>query len=285
MQHLTGWRAMCCRPLPEDHQMTKTILITGATDGLGRATAQALAEKGHRLIIHGRNAKKLAATAGDLRATGAEIVTVEADLSDLAQVADMARQVIASETQLDVLINNAGVLKVAEPLTADGQDVRFVVNTFAPALLSRMLQKIMPMDGRLVHLSSAAQAPVDLDALSGNRRLEEMEAYAQSKLALTIWSQAFAAEHPDGPVSVAVNPGSLLSTNMVREGFGIAGNDINIGVDILTRAALSDEFATASGRYYDNDAHQFAKPHSQAAVVEKVREIWEAINERIGAQL
>ncbi|SNR84544.1 SDR family NAD(P)-dependent oxidoreductase [Puniceibacterium sediminis] len=265
--------------------MTKIILITGATDGLGRATAQALAELGHSLIIHGRNADKLAATAEALRATGAKIVTAQADLSDLVQVAEMARKVVDAEPRLDVLINNAGVLKVGDPLTADGQDLRFVVNTFAPALLTSLLLPIMPTNGRLVHLSSAAQAPVDLDALSGRRRLEAMEAYAQSKLALTIWSQAFAAEHPEGPVSVAVNPGSLLATNMVREGFGMVGNDINIGVNILTRAALSDEFATASGRYYDNDARQFSKPHHQATAPDEVRTIVKAIRERISAQL
>jgi len=262
--------------------MTKTILITGATDGIGRATALKLAEQGHRLIVHGRSAEKLEAVTQEI---GSGATSVQADLSDLSQVVSMVQKIKASHDQIDVVINNAGVLKLAEPHTADGQadgqDVRFVVNTFAPALLSELLTPILPSTGRLVHLSSAAQAPVDIAALDGKRRLDDMEAYAQSKLALTMWSQDFAARHPDGPVSVAVNPGSLLATKMVKEGFGTAGNDLNIGVNILVRAALSDEFADASGRYFDNDSGRIAAPHPDAADAVKVRDVVDAINRQI----
>lgn len=238
--------------------MTKTILITGATDGLGRATAEALAGQGHQLILHGRSIGKLDAVARDLRQTGTTVVTVQADLSALDQVAAMARQVIAEHSVIDVLINNAGVFKTAQTVSPGGFDMRFAVNTFAPALLTRLLLPVLPAAGRVIHLSSAAQAPVDLAAMANGAPLQAMETYAQSKRAITLWSQHFAAEHPEGPVSIAVNPGSLLATRMVREGFGTSGNDLNIGVDILTRAALAEDFAQASGRYYDNDAGQFA---------------------------
>lgn len=73
-----------------------------------------------------------------------------------------------------------------------------------------------------------------------------------------------AQELPAGPAIIAVNPGSPLANKMVKEGFGMVGNDIRIGSDILVRAALSDEFADASGKYYDNDAGRFAAPHSDA---------------------
>ncbi|MGP6089583.1 SDR family NAD(P)-dependent oxidoreductase [Antarctobacter jejuensis] len=261
--------------------MTKTILITGATDGIGRATAQRLASEGHTLLIHGRNADKLATTAEALRKVGGTVESYRADLSDLAEVAAMAREIRASQTRIDALINNAGVLKAAAPRTADGLDLRFVVNSFAPALLTRALLPLLARDARIVHLSSAAQAPVDLKALAGARPLQDMEAYAQSKLALTMWSQAFAAEHPQGPVSVAVNPGSLLATNMVRDGFGVAGNDIDIGADVLTRAALSEEFAQASGRYFDNDSGRFAAPHADAGKPDRVAAVVAAIEAQI----
>ncbi|WP_305971556.1 MULTISPECIES: SDR family NAD(P)-dependent oxidoreductase [unclassified Mameliella] len=250
----------------------KTILITGATQGLGRATAQALAEQGHALILHGRNADKLSEVAADLRRTGAEIATEVADLSDLTQVAAMADRVAKKHPQIDALINNAGVLKTAQA-RAGAYDVRFAVNTLASALLAQRLLPVIPQDGRIIHLSSAAQAPVDTEALAGNRPLQDMAAYAQSKLAITLWNQSFGDRHPEGPVSLAVNPGSLLATRMVREGFGTSGNDLNIGVDILTRAALSEEFAQATGRYYDNDARRLAPRYDDATTAKVTAQI------------
>ncbi len=262
--------------------MPKSILITGATDGIGRATAQALAQQGHHLLIHGRNPDKLKAVSDDLKTQGTEVDAFLADLSNLKDVQRLAHSVLAAHKHLDVLINNAGVLRTPTPMTPDGLDVRFVVNTFAPALLTRMLLPILPKDGRVIHLSSAAQAPVDLTAMNGQRTLEAMEAYAQSKLAITMWSQAFAQEFPLGPVSIAVNPGSLLATNMVKEGFGVAGNDIDIGADILIRATLSSEFANSSGRYFDNDTGKFAAPHHGASDRSSVSNVVDAISSHVG---
>jgi len=94
----------------------------------------------------------------------------------------------------DVLNNNAGISRADHPTTPDGEDVRVVVNTCAPALLTRLLLPRIPARGRLVRLSSAAQAPVDLDAMTGSKPLEAMDAYSQSKLALTLWSAALTAD-------------------------------------------------------------------------------------------
>jgi NAD(P)-dependent dehydrogenase (short-subunit alcohol dehydrogenase family) len=110
-----------------------------------------------------------------------------------------------------------------------------------------------------------------------------MEAYAQSKLALTIWSREMALAQKDGPVIVAVNPGSMLGSKMVKEGFGVAGGDIRIGADILTRAALGDEFAEASGLYFDNDSGQFASPHPDALDRHKSQEVVRVIETVLAA--
>ncbi|KAF0675961.1 SDR family NAD(P)-dependent oxidoreductase [Profundibacterium mesophilum] len=266
----------------------KTILITGASDGIGRETARRLATEGHHLLLHGRDPGKLDAAASELRAIAGAgpVETYRAEMSQLGEVAGLAEKVAARHDRLDVLINNAGVLKSADARLPGGLDLRFAVNTLAPALLTRRLLPSIPAGGRIIHLSSAAQAPVDLGALTDGRPLAAMDAYAQSKLALTIWSQALAAElGPDGPVTVAVNPGSLLATRMVKEGFGVAGNDIGIGADILVRAALSDAFAGASGRYFDNDAGRFAQPQAEAGDRERVRVIVEAIEGLIADHL
>ena len=260
--------------------MGKTILITGATDGIGLETAKRLAADGHAVLLHGRDPAKLERAA---RAVGGDPDTYLADLSDLAAVEALADAIMAKHDRLDVLVNNAGVLKTPDPVTADGVDVRFVVNTLAPYLLTRRLLSIIPPEGRVVNLSSAAQAPVEMDALAGARHLGDMEAYSQSKLAITMWSRAMADEFPGGPMIVAVNPGSLLATKMVREGFGIAGNDVGIGADILVRAATSDDFADAAGQYFDNDAGRFTHPHRDALDPGKVGRVVAAIDAILSA--
>lgn len=259
--------------------MPKTILITGATDGIGLLTAKTLAAQGHTILLHGRSAEKLEAAAQEV---GGAPETFRADLSRLEEVAALADKIQRGHDRIDVLINNAGVLKTPQARTPEGLDTRFVVNTLAPYLLTRRLLSIIPKDGRVVNLSSAAQAPVDTDALRGRHALDHMQAYAQSKLAITIWTQEMARAHPDGPAFIAVNPGSLLASKMVKAGFGVAGNDLSIGADILVRAALSDEFADASGRYFDNDSGRFAQPHSAAGDKGQIAAVMEAIRDLTG---
>ncbi|MEM1362148.1 MAG: SDR family NAD(P)-dependent oxidoreductase [Pseudomonadota bacterium] len=256
--------------------MSKTILITGATDGIGKLTAQILAKAGHQILLHGRNATKLGTA---VREIGHKTESYAADLSSLTETTAMAEAILAKHTRLDVLINNAGVLKLAHPILPNGMDVRFVVNTLSPHELTKRLLPIIPKDGRVLNLSSAAQAAVNIDAMRGKVHLGHMEAYAQSKLAITIWSQEMARALPDGPAVIAINPGSLLASKMVKEGFGVSGSDLRIGADILCRAALEDSFAKASGRYFDNDARRFGTPNPAAANAEHVHAVMTAIED------
>ena len=266
--------------------MGKTILITGATDGIGFETAKLLARDGNELLLHGRNPDKLSRVVESIGASegSASIASFVADLSRLAEVERFASDVTERCSKLDVLINNAGVFKTSQSTTPEGFDVRFIVNTIAPFLITQRLLPLMDTSGRIINLSSAAQSPVDLKAMAGGVRLADMEAYAQSKLALTMWSRHLALSvDGKGPVIVAVNPGSLLATKMVKEGFGVAGSDIRIGADILVRAALSDEFADAYGKYYDNDARGFGSPHPEALNEEKNAKVVRAIGAIISA--
>lgn len=246
----------------------KTILITGSTDGIGLEAAKLLAAQGHHVLLHGRNPAKLQdaqRAVGSVPGAG-PVATYLSELSNLGSVARFAQQVAAQHPHLDALINNAGVFRTTEPVTADGLDVRFAVNTFAPYLLTRRLLPLLGATGRVINVSSAAQSSVDSKALSGQSRLrDDFTAYAQSKLALTMWSRQLAlSQGQNGPAIVAVNPGSMLGTKMVKQGFGVAGGDIRVGAEILARAALVDEFQAASGEYFDNDAGHFAAPHPDA---------------------
>ncbi|MGV8985933.1 MAG: SDR family NAD(P)-dependent oxidoreductase [Cypionkella sp.] len=260
--------------------MSKIILITGSTDGIGLLTAKMLAAQGHTILLHGRDAAKLAAAASEV---GGVTESYLADLSRMADVDALAARILEKHDRLDVLINNAGVLKAPQTRTPEGLDIRFVVNTLAPYVLTRRLLPIIPKDGRIVNLSSAAQARVNPEAMAGGVVLDDMGAYAQSKLALTIWSQELARELPEGPVVVAVNPGSLLASKMVKEGFGIAGNDLRIGADILCLSALGPAFATASGQYFDNDKGRFAPPDAAAQDADHVRAVMQGIKKIIAA--
>ena len=255
--------------------MSKTILITGSTDGIGLLTAKKLAANGHTVLLHGRSEQKLASAAAEI---GNNVEGYCADLSTMAGVRALSDAVTAKHKTLDVLINNAGVFKVPNAVTEDGFDLRIIVNTVAPYLLTKLLLPIMPSDGRVVNLSSAAQASVDLSAFSGGINLAENEAYAQSKLALTMWSMNLGNSlGQDMPSIIAVNPASFLGSKMVKEAYGMQGNDLNVGADILIRAALSNEFADASGRYFDNDQGRFANPHPDALDSSKNEKVTEGI--------
>ncbi|NRA28925.1 MAG: SDR family NAD(P)-dependent oxidoreductase [Parvularculaceae bacterium] len=264
--------------------MTKTILLTGATDGIGLETAKRLAADGHELLLHGRSEDKLVAAKATVlkEAPSAVVKTLRADLSNLADVEALAKAVAAETTSLDVLINNAGVFKTPTPVTPEGFDVRFIVNLIAPYVLTRRLLPVMSGEGRIINLSSAAQAPVDLNALLGKRTLNDSDAYAQSKLAITMWSFDLAQGlGTDGPSVVAINPASFLGSKMVKEAYGSAGHDLGIGAEILQRAALSDDFAGITGRYFDNDRRQFGTPHPDALDNTKNKKLVQVIDEVI----
>lgn len=260
--------------------MKKTILITGSTDGIGLQTAKKLIKLGHNVLIHGRNKVKLEAIKQELSQINnqTEIQSYSADLSDINEVRGLAAQVIQEHKKLDVLINNAGVFVVPNKVTQDGLDVRYVVNTIAPYLLTQLLMPIMDVESRVINLSSAAQAPIDPSELSNPSTLSDGEVYAKSKLALTMWSFQLAQSLGDnGPLIIAVNPASMIGSKMVNQAYGVEGKSLDVGADVLAKAALSDEFSNASGKYFDNDYGQFKSPHPDANDEKKTAELTQYI--------
>lgn len=258
--------------------MSKSILITGSTDGIGRLAAIKLAGDGHKIIVHGRNATKLAVTIEEIKSltNNSKIYGIEADLSKAKSINKMI-SLLAEMESLDILINNAGIFNSPVNTGELGIDIRFVVNYFAPYILT---QNVLPLlkkskAPRIINLSSAAQSPVNLEALKGNKDLTVNQAYAQSKLALTMWTFNLAKEL-NFPVN-ALNPGSLLNTKMANEAYGQHWAPAEKGANIIYDLAVAEEYKSATGKYFDNDLGdekgRFSSAHSDAYDSEKISDL------------
>ncbi|MEL6254909.1 MAG: SDR family NAD(P)-dependent oxidoreductase [Bacteroidota bacterium] len=247
--------------------MKKHILITGSTDGIGKLAAQKLALEGHHLYLHGRNAEKLGAVIEEIKvkSQNQSIKGFVGDFSKLDDVRKMADHIKEEVPELDVLINNAGIYNSPSLLNKEGLDIRYVVNYLAPYVLTNAILPILKKNNgsRIINLGSAAQAPVVFEVLKGERKLPERATYAQSKLALTMWSFYLAQKEPELSV-IALNPGSLLNTNMVREAFGHHWSPADKGGNIIYDLAVSEKYAGISGKYFDNDNGGFGTAHADA---------------------
>lgn len=247
--------------------MQKAILITGSTDGIGKLVATKLAKEGHLVYLHGRNLEKLTAIISAIKTVtqNENINGFVADFSDLNSVRKMAHQINKEVPKIDILINNAGIFKSAESHSKEGLDIRFAVNYLAPYLLTELLIPLLNKgtDPRIINLSSAAQSSLSHEALLGKVNLSTSEAYAQSKLALTMWSFYLAKTRQDIAV-IAVNPGSLLNTKMAKEAYGQHWSSADKGADILYNLAISEEYKGVTGKYFDNDKGGFAQAHPDA---------------------
>ncbi|MDH5275594.1 MAG: SDR family NAD(P)-dependent oxidoreductase, partial [Gammaproteobacteria bacterium] len=206
-----------------------TFLITGATDGIGKATALALAERGARVILHGRDPRKLTATLEQLRAaTGnGSLQPVLADFSSLAEVAALGQRVRTDFPGLNVLINNAGLLTDHWQQSADGFEMTFAVNYLAPFLLTQSLLDTIRANapGRVVNVASTALGGGRVDF--GNQQLERAfdgwQAYANTKLMNVLFSHHLAGRLAgSGVVSNALCPG-LIDTNFFHTNTLFAG--------------------------------------------------------------
>jgi NAD(P)-dependent dehydrogenase (short-subunit alcohol dehydrogenase family) len=233
-----------------------TILVTGATDGLGRRVAQGVAAKGATVLLHGRNPERLKATLEELRSqTGSEKVnSYLADLSSLAAVRGLADRIFSEHDRLDVLVNNAGVISPERRESEDGYELTFAVNYLSHFLLTRLLLPLLKDSApvRIVNVASAGQSPLDFSNLMLERGYDAMKAYSQSKLAQVMFTFEL-AEHLRGTgVSVnALHPASLMDTKMVQSTFGYTMSTVEEGMEAVVRLAISPKVEGITGRYFD----------------------------------
>ncbi|WP_406157533.1 SDR family NAD(P)-dependent oxidoreductase [Streptomyces sp. NBC_01005] len=270
-----------------DSAFDRTVLVTGATQGMGRHLALDLARRGATLLLHGRDQARLDEAAAEVRAagSGAAVRTYLADLADLDQVRAMASEVREREPRLDVLVNNAvaggGAAPLRREVSRQGHELRFAVNYLAPFLLTRELLPLLtaPAPARVVDVASIGQAPVDFDDVMMERGYEGMEAYCRSKLALIMSAFDLADRIADSGVTVnALHPAHLMDTRGVRE-YGLTpAVPVEEGVRPTVRLITDPALADVTGRYFDRftdtPAHEQAyDPRARARLAALTREL------------
>jgi NAD(P)-dependent dehydrogenase (short-subunit alcohol dehydrogenase family) len=240
---------------------SKTILITGATDGHGRALAEHLAADGARIILHGRDQDKLDQTAADITSRhrlDEPPATVRADFADLAQVHALAGHLEQLTDRLDVLVNNAGIGAGAtdqRAVSADGYELRFAVNYLAGFDLTlRLLPLLRAVGGgaRIVHVASIGQQPVDFGDVMLEHGYTGRRAYGQSKLAQITSGLVLAERIPATQITVnSLHPATYMPTKIVHEAGVDSIDTIDAGQNATHRLVTDQELDGVTGRFYN----------------------------------
>ena len=238
----------------------QVVLITGSTDGLGKGTAWAMAERGAYILLHGRDKVKLERTLNELRrATGNErIRTYRADLSSLAEVRHLAAEVQSDNEHLDLLINNAGIgfgrPNAPRELSRDGHELRFAVNYLAPFLLTNLLIPCLRRGSpsKVLNVASLGQETIDFEDVMLTKSYSGVRAYRQSKTALVMFTFDLAERLKEDGIAVnSIHPATYMDTNMVREAGIRARNSVRTGVNAVMHVATSSELEGITGRFFD----------------------------------
>jgi NAD(P)-dependent dehydrogenase (short-subunit alcohol dehydrogenase family) len=264
------------------------ILVTGATDGLGRRVAFELAATGATVLLHGRSRERLEATIEKVRGETAneKLGSYLADLSSLGEVRALAQQVLAEQDRLDVLINNAGVIVRERRESEDGYELTLAVNYLAHFLLTRLLVPLLrdSAPARVVNVASAGQNPIDFDDVMLERGYSAMRAYRQSKLAQVMFTFDLAERLEGSGVTVnALHPASLMETKMVLETFGRSMSTVEEGAEATVRLATSPELEEVTGRYFDGTRQ--GRADNQAYDEAARKRLWELSEELCGTLL
>ncbi|WP_301169599.1 SDR family oxidoreductase [Brevibacillus nitrificans] len=256
----------------------QTILVTGATDGIGIQTAIDLAARGATVIVHGRSDERgRAAVEQIVRLTGNENIRFhKADFSSLAEVKRLAAEVQAEYASLDVLINNAGIGGPGKrALSRDGYELQLAVNYLAPFLLTGLLLPMLVANSaRIVNVASSGQKRIDLSNFMLEQGYSPFAAYQQSKLALVAFTFELAETfRSTGITCNCLHPGTYLDTKMVREsGITPLGSACS-GADAVVYLAVSAELERVTGKYFDRKKESCAD--KQAYDDEFRRRLWE----------
>lgn len=281
-----------------DRSMTgKTVVITGGTGGIGKATAEGLARMGARVGIIGRDATRAEAAAADIRATSGNpaVDMFTADMSSQIEVRRVAAEVLDAYPRLDVLVNNVGGFWAHRHITADGLEHTFALNHLAPFLLTNLLLERLKASApaRVVTVSSGAQSMgrIDFDDLQGARKYSGQQAYNQSKLANVMFTYELARRLEDSGVTATVLHPGVTRTDFGAEDqawfFSMMSGLARLfmkspaqGAATPIYLASSPEVEGVTGRYFANRRPRKSNPASYDAAA--ASRLWRVSGDLVG---
>ncbi len=254
---------------------SKTILVTGSTDGIGKQTALELAGMGAQVILHGRSEQRCRATLDEIQqATGNKLLRFyAADFASLRQVREMATAVQRDHNRLDVLVNNAGVYMHERVLTDDGLEMTFAVNHLAHFLLTNLLLPVLKNSpaARIVTVASSAheKRQVDFDNLQGEKHFDGFKAYLLSKLGNILFTYELAQRLQGSAVTAnCLHPG-VVDTKMQRMSFNLGGVSVAEGAETSIFLASSPAVEGVSGKYFVSKKEAESAPLTYDTVIQK----------------
>jgi len=263
----------------------RVVLITGSTDGLGRAVALQLAGPGTHIIVHGRNRERGEQVVRAIEDAGGTARFFAADFASLRQTRAFAEQILAAYDRLDVLVNNAGIWldpAVGRQLSEDGHELHFAVNHLAGFVLTRMLLPLIvdSAPSQIVNVASLAQSPVDFGNVMLERGYSDARGYGQSKLAQVLFTFELAERLRDTGVRVnALHPATMMDTNMVLSRGAATRSSVAEGAEAVLHLIESPEVGT--GEFYSGTRP--SRAHDQAYDPEVRTRLWE-VSEALTAE-
>jgi retinol dehydrogenase 14 len=256
----------------------KTVLITGSTDGIGLQAAINLAKKGHHIIVHGRSSEKAERTAQSVRekSDNPKVSSLAGDFSSFEQVRKMATEINQKFSDLDILINNAGVYMTERKETRDGHEMTFQVNYLSPCLLTFLVLDTLrkKTETRIVNVASIAHqsAHLDLNDLE-NKKFDAYLAYANSKIENIYFTYMLAQKLMGTKITAnCLHPG-VLQTKLLATGWGGGGAPIQKGAEVLEYVGTSPELEDVSGSYFNKLSREKSNPVTYNDEI--TRKLWE----------
>ena len=275
----------------------KTVFITGATDGIGKGSALALARMGAHIVFTARTKEKAEALKTDIASSGGKAEYLLCDLASFSSIKNGVIEFLKSHDALHVLINNAGVMPIERKASSDGIELNMAVNYFAPVLLTELLLPLLRRSApaRIINVSSTLhkEGDISLDTIRGAGPYDTYRAYAASKLALVMYTRRLKESlGGSGVTAVAVHPGWIKT----KLALGVLGKSSLVarillpltrmhspayGAEPLVRLAAQKE--APDSLYFERDTEAKSSPKAEDAAL--AARLWESTKEILSPYL